>query len=327
MKRICSVIAVAVMTLTLLSGCGGSKKSIVFADAGWDSIQFHNAVAGFIATAAYGYDEWSQTTGSTPVMHEALTKGEVDVHMEVWTDNIPAYYPDLEGGKFQELGVNFDDNMQGLYVPRYVIEGDSSRGIAPMAPDLKTVEDLKNYKDVFPDPEKNERGRIYGAIPGWEVDTIMYNKYLYYGLDADFEYFRPGSDPALSTALVSAYDKGEAIVGYYWEPTWLMGKYDFVLLEDAPYNADDYLEGKTACPAVKVTVAASNDFAAKNAEFCDFLRSYRTSSQLTSDALAYMQESGASHEEAAKWFLAEHDELIDQFLPADKAKLVRDALK
>jgi glycine betaine/proline transport system permease protein/glycine betaine/proline transport system substrate-binding protein len=42
--------------------------------------------------------------------------------------------------------------------------------------------------------------------------------------------------------------------------------------------------------------------------------------------LLYIQESGADFETTAKWFLTQHDELLDQWLPADKAEMVREAL-
>jgi ABC-type proline/glycine betaine transport system substrate-binding protein len=103
--------------------------------------------------------------------------------METWTDNLATYDEDIEEGSIVELSVNYADNAQGFYVPRYVIEGDSERGIEPSAPDLKTVEDLLNYSDVFKDPEDPSKGRIYGAISSWEVDQIMRNKCAYYGLD------------------------------------------------------------------------------------------------------------------------------------------------
>ena len=107
----------------LLGGCRMTeKKEIAFADVGWDSVRFHNAVAGLIAESAYGYT-WTETPGSTPIMHEALKKGEIDVSMEEWTDNISSYEKDLKAGTFQELGSNYDDDKQGFYVPRYVIEG------------------------------------------------------------------------------------------------------------------------------------------------------------------------------------------------------------
>lgn len=331
-RLLCALLAAAL--LTAAAGCSNSGQSpggaqqqtaITFADVGWDSIRFHNAVAGTIAEAVFGYT-WSEMSGSTPITHEAVMKGEIDVHMENWTDNLPDYAGDLAAGKLVELGVNFDDNIQGIYVPRYVIEGDPARGLAPLAPDLKTFEDLKRYSQIFVDDEDSSKGRIYGGIPGWEVDQIMYKKYQYYGLDAMYNYFQPGTDAAMSAALVSAYDKGEPIVAYYWEPTWLMGKYDFVLLEDAPYDPDAYFEGKTACPSVRVTVSASNKFAESNPEFCEFLKKYRTSSALTSEALAHMQDTGDDYVQTAKWFLTERPELVDAWLTAEQAATLRAAL-
>ena len=123
---------------------------------------------------------WEEVPGSSPVTHEGVLSGEIDVHMEEWTMNIPTYEDDVAQGRMQQLSVNFDDNRQGFYVPRYVIEGDSEKGIEPMAPDLKTVEDLKKYPDVFPDEENPSKGRVYGAIPGWDADDLMFAKYEYY---------------------------------------------------------------------------------------------------------------------------------------------------
>ncbi|MDY4785248.1 glycine betaine ABC transporter substrate-binding protein [Pygmaiobacter massiliensis] len=326
MKRWIALLLCLLLCLGLFAGCGSKKQdTIVFADAGWDSSKFHNAVAGLIAESVYGYT-WSETTGSSTVLLEGMKKGEIDVFMEMWTDNIASYDEDIANGRIQEMGTNFDDNMQGFYVPRYVIEGDPERGIEPMAPELRNVADLANYASLFKDEEQPSKGRIYGAIPGWEIDNVMYKKYQHYGLDKNFVYFRPGSDASLSAAITSAYEKGEPIVAYYWEPTWLMGKYDFVLLQDAPYDPVGFAEGKTACPAVNVTISTSNAFAEKNPEFCQFLSKYRTSSALTSEALAYMQDTGANYVDTAKWFLGEHPELLEQWLAPDDVEKVQAAI-
>jgi glycine betaine/proline transport system permease protein/glycine betaine/proline transport system substrate-binding protein len=297
----------------------------IFADADWDSIRFHNAVAMFIGAAAYNI-VGEEITGTTPVTYNALKTGDIDVYMEIWSDNLPTYKEDLAAGAFQELSVNFGDDMQGFYVPRYVIEGDASRGVEALAPDLKSVADLTKYSSVFPEPDDPSKGRIYGAISGWAIDEVMRNKYDFYGLDKDFNYIDPGSGTALAASISAAYEKGEPIAAYYWEPTWIMGKYDMVLLEDAPYADDLFLKGECACPAVPVTVGVSNGFFEAAPDYCAFLSNYETSSALTSEALTYMQDQGASEADTAIWFLTQHDELLDQWLPADKAELVRAAL-
>lgn len=58
------------------------KQEVVFADAGWDSVKFHNAVAGFIGTHAYNITP-KIISGSTPIIQTALLRGDVDVHMEL----------------------------------------------------------------------------------------------------------------------------------------------------------------------------------------------------------------------------------------------------
>ena len=156
----------------------------------------------------------------------------------------------------------------------------------------------------------------------------MEKKVAAYGLDQYYNYFVSGSDAILNTAMTSAWDKQEPIVAYYWEPTWLLGMYDFVLLEDSPYDPAVYQDGIGACPAVTVTVAVSNDFAASNPEYCEFLSNFSMSSALISEALAYMQETGSSdYEDAARWLLTQsHPELIDQWLTPEQAETLRTGL-
>ncbi len=295
----------------------GEKTSITFADVGWDSIKLNNALAGLVAENVFGYT-WQETPGSTPISHEALMLGDVDVHMEEWTDNISSYQTDLQAGKFTELGINFNDNYQGFYIPRYV---------ADEYPDLKTVKDLAKYPELFPDPEDASKGIIYGGITGWSITEVMEKKVSAYGLDQYYNYFVSGSDAVLNTAMTSAWDNQEPIVAYYWEPTWLLGKYDFVLLEDDPYNPDTFQDGIGACPAVTVTVAVSNDFAASNPEYCAFLSNFSMPSAIISEALAYMQDSSASYTQAAQWLLTEsHPELVSQWLTDEQADALLESL-
>lgn len=326
-KSISILLLSGIILLTLIGYSGKDSsldKEISFADAGWDSIRFHNAVAGTILEELYGYS-WTEVTGSTPVTHQGLLSGEIDAHMEIWSANIASYEDDLANNRFQLLSTNFDDNYQGVYVPRYVIEGDPERDIESSAPDLKYVWDLKKYPDVFPDDENAGMGRIYGGIPGWEVDQVLYKKFLHYGLDENFIYFRPGSEAALAAAITSAYERGEPIAAYHWEPTWLLGMYDMVLLEDEPFNPDTYLEGETEIPPVNVTIGVSNNFKEEdNEEAITFLSNYKTSSALTSEALAYMQETGSDYVETAKWFLTEHSDLLNEWLEPGDAQTMKE---
>ena len=300
-------------------GWAAEKETIVFADAGWDSIRFHNAVAQFIVEEGYDYPT-DVISGSTPATLLGLQEGDIDVEMEVWTGNWgDAYYGPLEEGLFKELSVNFDDNAQGLYVPTFVIEGDAERGIEPLAPDLKSWKDLEKYWEVFQDEEDPAKGRIYGSPPGWKVDEVLRNAIKEHNMDKYFNYFSPGSDSALSAAIVAAYERGEPIVAYYWEPTWVMGKLNMTLLE----GIDG--EQPLSC-GMEVMITVNSQLPEKAPEVAEFLSHYRTSSQLTSEALAYMMESDADTEEAAEWFLKNSPDVWTKWVSDEIAQKVLEAL-
>src|SRR5690625_3477840 len=143
MKKIMVVFVAAI--LVVLSACSGGSETekeidtIVFADAGWDSIRVHNSIAQTIIEEGYGYDT-DVTAGSTAATFEGLRQGDITVYMEAWTDNIKEVYEEaLEAGDIEEVSVNFDDNDQGLYVPTYVIEGDEERDIEPVRSEERRV--------------------------------------------------------------------------------------------------------------------------------------------------------------------------------------------
>lgn len=343
MKKVLALIVVLVISVFMFTGCakeatveqpGGQADeqqkeenkdpvNIIATGNGWDSQMLHNEIAKLIVENAYEGYTFETSTGSSTMNWQALVAGDIDIDIESWTDNVVSYPDDVANGDVVDIGVLVPDSNQGVYVPRYVIEGDAERGIEPMAPDLKTVEDLKKYADLFPDDEDESMGRIYGGIPGWMADEILYKKYEYYGLDEMYKYTRLGSEATLFASLVSAYNLGEPWVGYCYEPTWVSGKLDIVLLEDAPYDPELYPEGKCAYPSQELKIVTSRDFAEKAPELLEFFTKYKTGSAVISEALAYLDETKATHEEAAKWLLKEHDDLLDEWLPKDKADKVR----
>ncbi|MTI66171.1 MAG: ABC transporter substrate-binding protein [Firmicutes bacterium] len=316
-----------------LVGCGGNenkteKETLVFADPGWDSVKVHNSIAQTIIEEGFGYPT-EVKPGSTPITFTGLRNGDIDIYMELWTDNlIEDYNEALDKKEIIELSTNFDDNTQGLFVPTYVIEGDKERGIEPMAPNLKTIQDLKKYPELFKDEEDPDKGRIYGAPTGWAVDEILQAKVKNYGLNETFNYFSPGSGTSLAASLAAAIEKGEPWVGYYWTPTWVSGKYDITLLEDKEYS-DELWNNEYACEfkPCDVTVVVNKDLSNKAEDVVKFLRNYKTSSKLTSEVLAYMQNNEASVEEAAIWFLKKKEDVWGSWVTDEVKQKVKAAIK
>lgn len=296
---------------------------ITVTDNQWDSQKLHNAIARIIVEHGWEGFTLKESTASSQINWQSLLSGEIDLDIESWTSNMVTYDEDIALGDAVEIGTLVPDSRQGLYVPRYVIEGDPARNIPPLAPDLKTVADLKKYPHIFIDDENPEKGRIYGAIPGWNADSILHNKYQYYTLDTDYTYARLGSEATLFSSLLSAYNLGEPWVGYCYEPTWISGKLDIVLLEDAPFDPAAYPEGKCEFPEEQLRIVSSRRFAQRAPELLPFFENYRTGSALIAEALAYLDETRLSYDEVAIWFLKEHYELLDEWLPTENASRVR----
>lgn len=330
------IFLLVLITFTLvLAGCNSqtegsetAKPTITFADAGWDSIKLHNEIAGIIIREGLGY-ETDVMPGSEMSSLQGLRNGDIDVYMEIWTGNfMDQYTTALDSGDIIETNLNFNDTNEGLYVPTYVIKGDEERGIEPMAPDLETVQDLEKYWALFKDPEDPDKGRIYGSIPGWAADLALHTKFENYGLDEKFTYFQPGSGAALASSLTKAIDEGEAWVGYYWEPTWIAGKYDLTLLKDNPYNKEDWENGYlTEFPSQELTVAVTKDLTENAPDVVSLLESYETSSEIVSKSLAYMQDNEASIEETAQWFLVEYEDLWKSWVTEETAQKVKNSLQ
>jgi glycine betaine/proline transport system substrate-binding protein len=252
-------------------------RPVVFADLNWDSALFLNGILRYILEHGYGY-ETEGVPGGTIAMIGGLINGDIDIVSEVTPDTSPEYGVALEEGTVVRHGISFAGTTEGWYVPTYMIEGDAERGIEPMTPDLRHVEDLPQYWDIFQDPEVPDKGRFYGCIPGWQCQVINEIKFELYGLNDYYNRFNPGSDTALASSIVAAYESGEPWLGYYWAPTWVMGLVDLTKLDEPPYSDEcweNIRDGGPPCayPDKENDIATTPAFAETETEAVEPLKS------------------------------------------------------
>jgi glycine betaine/proline transport system substrate-binding protein len=305
MKKLLSLTILFVAVLAV-SACV-PKETIVMGEGNWDSNAFHDQVAKIIIEEGYGKTV-EVVTADTAIMVSGLIAQDINIAMELWSDNVVTYDEDIAEGRYVYMSTNFDDNQQGLYIPAYLQEA---------YPDLVTVEDLKDYANLFPNPEGGDKGIIYGGPEGWSATAFLNLKMSAYELDTLFDFQKIDSSATLDATLVSAYANEEPWVGYYWEPTWIMGQYDMVLLEDSEYTDEDFDLGVGAFPTVDVNVVVDSEFEATHPEVAEFLSNYETSSAITSAALGYMQENDLEPFDAAVWFLQENTDLWSAWVTQD----------
>lgn len=328
------LVAAALALAALRTAACEVEHPVVFAGLDWDSNAFHTAVAQRIVRDGYGC-RVDLLPGSTIPLHNGMARGDIHVMMEVWKSNTPpSWTQGVAEGKLVELGVNFPDATQGWFVPRYLVEGPKAA-----APGLRSVRDLPRYKALFRDPEEPGKGRFLNCIAGWQCELTNTKKLHAYGLDRDFTNVRPGTGAALDAAILSALKRRRPVLFYYWGPTWLLGQIgrDVVMLEEPAYDPARWdalmalkdpaqARDATAYPVVEVLIGANKAFAERAPSLAAFLARYRTSAALVSEALAYLQRTRGSVDDAARHFLRTHPEVWTAWVPADVAARVKGAL-
>ncbi|MGE4527483.1 MAG: ABC transporter substrate-binding protein [Rhodospirillaceae bacterium] len=307
-------------------------RPVVFAGLDWASAAFHNALARFIVEKGYGC-KTSEIPGSSIPLLNGMVHGDIDITLEQWIGVLKEPWDKAKKtGKVKTIGVIFDDAVQGWFVPRYLVEGPKAA-----AKGLKSVSDLPKYKAVFKDPEEPDKGRFYNGIAGWGAELVNTKKLEAYKLEKDYTNFRPGTGAALDSAISSAFKRKKPILFYYWGPTWILGKYDVVMLQEPPYDEATWEEmgsaehptKATAYPLMKIYTTTNVDFAAKAPKLTVFFAKISTGNDLVSKALVVMRETGGTDAAnvAAKDFLKQHPDLWKTWVPADVAARVAAALK
>ncbi len=332
MRRL-PILALAVLAAALFqAGSAGAcelKRPVKFAGLDYDSAAFHTAVAQEIARTGFGCAV-DRVPGATAALVNGLARGDVDVIMEIWLANpVDAWVKASEAGRVVPLGTTFPDASEGWFVPRYVVEGDK-----PAAPGLKAVTDLKAVAQAFADPEEPGKGRFYNCPAGWVCEGINTKKLKAYGLDGLYTNVRGGSGEALVAAIESAIKRKRPVLFYYWGPSWLVGAYDLVKLEEprfdpaiwAALKSQDAPTRATAFPDSRVVIGASVDLVRDAPRLASFLKAYTTTSAFTSQMLAAARSGGITPEAQAKLFLKNHPEIWKAWLPADIAAKVEAGL-
>ena len=250
---------------------------------------------------------------------EAMAAGDLDIALETW----PSYNADAKAKYFAEYGGDgsvvyvTESGVVGAsdyYVPRYVCDGDSSRGIKATAPDLCMhakgqctncgLEKLNQYADVFASPETAPKGRLVGCpVAGWGCDDQK-------RLDlngVNFEAVELGTDTAQWAELTAAFKRGDPILVYAWEPLWIFAAYDLVGI-GIPKNGDGSCWPACGWPEDVTFQSANPDFANEHPDVIQMLKNMKLSNAQQAPMIFDVDDDKMTVEEAVrKWMAANED--------------------
>ncbi len=299
-------------------------NTVKFAGIGWESGQFITEVLRNILEKGYGC-KTEVIIGSTTVTETALINGDLHVWAEEWEGFNDIVIKGVKDGKAKLVGkVLQGGTVEGWFVPRYLVEGDATRGIKALAPDLKSVSDLAKYKDLFKDDENPNMSRLLGCVSGWVCDKTNDGKLTAYKLSGMYQQFRPGSQAALDASVASAFQQGKPILFYYWAPTSLLGKFDVIQLKEPKYNAKCYELEKandpkacpSATPSATLRINLNAEFAKSDAVLTRLFSKTSFSLAQLQKAILRISEDKISAGDAANDFLKNQKATWSKWVPA-----------
>lgn len=315
------------------------RPTLIFAGLNWTSAAVQNELARAILENGYGYETDVVEGGTIPLM-QALTRGEVNVNLEIWLPNQHAAWDEaVTAGTVESLGDSLSGKawQSAFIIPKYTADAN---------PGLQSVEDLQQeqYWSLFQRPTSGGKAGLVTCIPGWECEVRNEQQVYGYGLGDVVQLINPGSFEALNAEIQSAFENEEDLLFYYWAPTALMTKLEtqyggvFRLEEPASTTeCEDALQanrdaGNTqevtmACEYADadVLVAINTDLKDSAPDAVEFLKRYSLSDEGIGAMLVRVSDAGEEPADAAAWWLQTSDEWKD-WVSADVAAKVLAAL-
>lgn len=300
-------------------------RPVRFGGMNWESNLMLVGVQRFIVEKGYGCDTRVES-GETLPMLAAMVRGDVDVNSEIWANMMGEPWDKaVAEGSVVAVG-NVFTGRDGWYIPRHTAERH---------PGLRKATDLKQFKEFFPDPEQPGKARLYSCPVGWVCGTLNENLAKALDLTDDFTVYAPGNAAAQRAAITSAIRRKQDIVFYYWTPTPLAASLDLVKLEQPAFDENAYrCMADPNCQDPKPTDFRANPVVTGlNAKFAEsaprlktFFGKVNVPDAPMTDTLGWMDKEKAEVEQAAQYFLRNHREVWQAWVPADVAKRVDQAL-
>lgn len=289
------VMAVAVVVLlSSLSACSSSKQSsppIVLGNFSYESCVVSNKILEILIEQGYSREvETVQVETSSGMT--GLERGDISATSELWLDNRREWFNKVNNVSVVALNSTYSGNVeQGWYVPQYVIDQN---------PNIHKVSDLITYKEDFDyNGKKGFKGIFLNAPSGWNSSIITEKRFKGYGLSDYYNLIDPGSGSGLDMTISSYYEKKVPFVTYYWEPTWLLGSYKMVKLEESPYDKNSWNEESSylcSYPEPEVKILANKKFVddKNNHEVVEVLSNYTVEASVMSQILSKAKETNDS---------------------------------
>ena len=320
-------LALAFGASAAMADCG----EVQIAEMNWASAELMANVDKLILEKGYGCNVSLVPGATMPTFTSLNEKGEPDVAPELWINAVrdPLKVALEEGRMISANDAPITGLGEGWWVPPYVAEKH---------PELKTVLDVLERPDLFPDAEDSSKGAFVGCPAGWGCQLTNANLFRGFKMaEKGWRLVDPGSAAGLDGSMSKAVNRGENWFGYYWSPTALIGRHKMVKLDfGVPFVGSEHWDGcivkpeqdcadpqASAWTESEVHTVVTADFAEQaGAEVMGYLKSRVFPGDVMNGMLVYMDENQAEGADAAAEFLRVHGDVWKPWVSAEVAAKV-----
>jgi glycine betaine/proline transport system substrate-binding protein len=308
---------VAIVALgAAVSSCAGSGSSqtnqgvVRLAQNAWSGSRVDAAVAAVLLHDELGYaveiapvDEYEQW--------DSMATGALHACLEVWPSGHAA---DIAQYIRREHSVATAGPLGvvgkiGWYVPTYVLEEH---------PELASWEGFSDPANaaLFRTEATGEQGQFLAGDPTW----VQFDAQIIANLGLDFAVVFAGSEEALLAQVDAAYGRRQPILFYFWTPHAAHLRYDLTEVRLPPYNAGCYARADTGgvdCdyPNDVLFKIVWPDLAEYAPAAYDFITRFHWSTEQQTELLAAVDVDGLTPDQAARQWIATHEDVWRQWLP------------
>jgi len=233
------------------------------------------------------------STLAEEVAWQGFQTGEVDVILENWG------HPELEKKYIQTDKLAQDDGPMGVtgiigwYVPGWMVD---------KYPDITDWHNLNKYADLFKTSESGDKGQFLGSDPTF----VQYDEALIANLNLNFKDVFSGSEAATITAFQQADKNKTPLIGYFYDPQWLLNEIKLVQVKLPPYTpgCDADLK-KVACdyPPYILNKIVRTKFVETGGDAATFIKNFKWGNTDQNSVADAITNKSMSPEDAAKQWI------------------------
>lgn len=291
---------------------------VVIGVPNWVSVTAMGHILKTVLEDNLGLDVELQSA-TNPIVFEAMDKGTMDVHPEVWLPNQANLHQTYVKDKGTVvMNPNGVVSFQGMCASAATAE---KHGIT----DISDLTDPAKAKLL--DTDGDGKGELWVGATGWASTNVEYIRAKSYGYDQTLELLEMDETLALAK-LDAAITQGKPYVGLCWTPHFMFAKYDLTVLDEPTHDPDkwvvfqptddpDWLSKSSAPVAWSDTllhIHYAKSLGTRQPQAAEILSNVKLNTdQVSAMVFAITVEKQDPAEFAKKW-VAENGDLVDSWL-------------